>query len=112
MTAPIADYACRLMRYLLVDFGNVVAPEIVSGSVDSKKKKLLKFIDKAGPEGIIQRDLTRSTPELTRKDRNDLLGDLMESGEIAYKESKKTESSKVKTFRYWTAANYLKHIGK
>lgn len=105
--AAVADYACRLVKYIMLDFSVTIAPEIVTCEVDSRKRKLFKVIDKAGPYGILKRDVSRLTQEFTKKQRDDILSDLIESGTIAYGEVK---LSKSKTYHYWTADNYRLYL--
>jgi hypothetical protein len=99
----IANFACRLIRYILIDFVNHVAPEIVEGRTDSDKNKIIKVISYYGSIGCERYSISRSTRNLNQKIRNELLSDLIESGEIAYQ---KIESA----YRYWTPDNYLKYL--
>jgi hypothetical protein len=96
-----ADYACRLCRNILIDFGRYIAPEIVSGEMESKKRKLINVIGVRGVAGCTRRDLIRGTQWVDVRQRSNLLQDLIDSGEIVQqiKQSGKGVS-------YWTAENY------
>ena len=104
-----ADYACRLIRYLLLDFGNTIAPDIVSCETNARKRKLIKLIGSYGLDGVQKSVLTRSTHDLTRKLRNDLLDDLIESGEVAFNH---TKEKRAVVYRYWTAENYSRYVAQ
>jgi hypothetical protein len=109
INASMADYACRLVKYILTDFSITIAPEIVFGEIDSRKRKIIKVIDKSGTDGIDKRDISRLTPEFTKKHRDDILIDLIESGELAVRN---VDRSKTRTYHYWTASNYAKLLSK
>jgi hypothetical protein len=99
----IANFACRLIRYILIDFVHHVAPEIVEGRTDADKNKIIKVISSYGSIGCEKRSISRFTRNLNQKIRNELLSDLIESGEIAYKQIERA-------CRYWTPDNYLKYL--
>lgn len=103
ITPAIADYACRLVRYLLEDFGRTIAPEIVTCETDARKRKLIAIIETGGVRGCLKRDLTRATQWLRFKERSDLLADLIEAGEIV--SQAKPEGKGV---FFWTIDNFLK----
>jgi hypothetical protein len=105
ITPAVADYACRLVRHLLFDFGTVIAPEIVTCETDSKKRRLLAVIEAAGVKGCVKRDLTRASQWANRKQRSDLLDDLVEAGEIAVEPAGKSVC-------YWTTDNFVKRLAK
>jgi hypothetical protein len=109
ISAANADYACRLVRYILLDFGKVMVPEITVGMVDTQKRKVLKIIEKFGKEGCEKSAITKASPELNRRDRDNILADLQESGEVAFEKVDKTKSV---TYRFWTAENYVKFISE
>ena len=104
----VASYACRLVRYILMDFGTLIAPEIVGSKIEGDKRVVLKAIESFGVKGATRRDLTRKTQKLSKRDRDSIIGDLMESGDIAFS----MDDDKVKTYRYWTAEQYAKKFSK
>jgi len=110
ITPAIADYACRLVRYLLADFGENVVPEIVSSGAEQDKRKVVSVLTHAGADGIIKSSLTKKTQWIrTRGERDKLLEDLVEAGDIAFE---RTERNKRPTLIYWTAENYVKFLNK
>ena len=83
ITAPDADYACTLVRYLVGDLIRAVK-ETVSESPDEKaKKRILQVVAAAGREGIAKQDLTRKTQFIRKTFRDEYLADLVEGGELA-----------------------------
>lgn len=107
ITEADADYACRLVRYLLIDFSNTIAPEIVSGEMEARKRKIVRVVAAEGPDGCAKLMLTKRTPALTSRTRQEAVSDLLESGELVYRVPKNSAS---KDFRYWTAETYLEYI--
>ncbi len=106
ITLPIADYACRLVRALLMDFGTTIAPEIVSSKIEADKRRVISVIAAYGVAGCVKRDLNRDTRWFRdQRERQNLLSDLRESEDIISQESGKTT-------RYWTAKNFLKFTAK
>jgi hypothetical protein len=105
ITRAMADYACRLVRYLMMDFSATIAPEIVSGEVALQKRRIIKVIEKSGVTGVTKTNLSRSTPEMRKENRDKLLVDLIESGEILAKGINRGNGI---TLHYWTSENYAK----
>jgi len=105
----IAFYSVRLIHYILMDFGNTIAPEIVTCDTDSQKRKLIKVIEKSGQLGILQCDITKSTQDMRRENRNKFLDDLCESNEIVWD---RVDLKKGVTRRFWTAENYVNKLSK
>lgn len=105
ITKSIADYSCRLVSYLLCDFGRIVIPEIVSSTTENNKRKLINVIKLAGVQGAQKREITFASRWADKRTRDNLLADLIESGEIACSATKDN-----KTVRYWTAENYQKYL--
>ena len=103
ITGPIAEYSCRLIKYILTQFVNKTVPKIVSSKVDMNKQKILEIVKKSGIRGCLNRDITRSARWSTRKQRNELLGDLIESGEIIT-----APGPGGKGILFWTYENFQK----
>jgi hypothetical protein len=103
ITESIADYSCRLVRYLLLSFGRDTVPEIVTGRVDAEKQKLLKIIDEHGTEGCLHRVASRRTQHLSKRDRDAFIADMQDAGLVAAK-------PEGRTVRYWTAEHFLAHL--
>jgi hypothetical protein len=83
ITASVADYACRLIRFLLVDFCAYTGNLIYDSPLDAKKRKILDLIRQAGINGLAKNKLTRKTQRLCNgRERDAILEDLMEAEEI------------------------------
>jgi hypothetical protein len=104
----IADYSCRLVRYLLTEFGTNIAPEIVMGETSANKRKIHNFIHKGGVDGRLSSEITKATQWLTKRARMDMVDDMVDAGELAYHPEK---NGKAWVSRYWTAENYAKKVG-
>ena len=82
ITERDADYACRLVRYLVGDLIRAVR-ETVSESPDEKaKKRIVQIVADAGSGGISRNELTRKTQFIRKSFRDEYLADLIESGEL------------------------------
>lgn len=101
ITPAVADYACRLIRFLLTDFSEKTAKAITSNQIDFQKQKLLAIIAEVGIRGCLTREITKAASWSTRKLRKDLLEDLVEAGEIVLRPCGKG-------VRHWTMKNFLK----
>lgn len=99
-----ADYACRLIRYLLIDFGTV-ASAITFCATDARKQKLLEIIKNAGIEGCLKRDLTRKSQWLNGRERVAMLADLVEAEEIVQQMKPNT-----KRMCYWVISEFRLHL--
>jgi hypothetical protein len=109
ITPEIADYACRLIRYLLLDFGQNTVPAVVTGQIDAKKQKLLKIIEEGKVDGCIKRDVTRRSQWANKKERDALLADMQEAGKIVIDQK---VNHNARAVYYWTFENYRKYLEK
>jgi len=105
ITDSIADYACHLIRCLLIAFGRDTAHQIVANKIAGEKQKLLKIISEHGVAGCVQRAISRRSQHLNQKERNNLLADMIDAGIIA-------AVSGNRTTRYWVANDYCKYLEK
>jgi hypothetical protein len=101
ITAHIAEYSCRLIRFILTKFVNDTIPRIVSSKVDANKKKILDIIGGTGREGCLTRHITRNARWSTKKQRSELIGDLIEGGEVTV-----APDPGGKGTRFWTTENF------
>lgn len=107
ITPAVAEYSCRLIRYLLADFARTIVPTITDGGIDAKKKKIVSVIASKGAYGCQRSELTRKTQWALNSDRQKLLADLIEAGEVVV--AKKKEDSSDATY-YWSAETYAKFM--
>lgn len=107
ISGPIADYACRLIRYLLLSFGKETVPAIVTCQIDMQKQKLLRIIDQAGINGCPNRVLTQQARWSTMKQRTALLNDLIEGEEIVAQ-----VKGGRRVYSYWTIENYREYLAQ
>ena len=97
----IANYACRLVRYLLISFGDEIAPEIASGETERNKRRVYRVIEATGANGITIQGITKATRWSYQKGRRDILDDLFAAGDIAIEPVEKIT-------KYWTSEFYTK----
>jgi hypothetical protein len=70
----VADYLTRRMLYLAHEW-------VADGLFDARQKKVLRIIRQAGGE-IGRRELSRRTQSLTQRERQEVIENLIETGEI------------------------------
>ncbi len=97
----IADYSCRLVRFLLNDFSQKIAITITDNQVDLLKHRLLTIITKTSIKGCAKGELTKGTRDILYRQRNDAIKDLIEAEEVVQKQDGRT-------LRYWTVGNFIK----
>ncbi len=96
VTIAAADRACQMIKKIVVDFGKHVVPEIAEGRVEIEKQRILNVIKRFGATGCTKCYLTKKTRWANARQRNDLLQDLIDGGELA---CEKTESGRGIRFR-------------
>lgn len=99
INASVADYACRLVRFLIENFGRTILPEIASNDLERMKHKIVTVIKSSGKEGCQKRDLTRRTQWTGKAGRESMLHDLIEAEEVVC-------GRDGQTIRFWTPKNY------
>ena len=77
-----AQYACRLMKFLLADFVMTVEPEITASITEAAKRKLVAIVRQFGKAGCVKRDITRKSQFLNQRLRDQMVADLLEAGEL------------------------------
>ena len=97
----IADYACRLIRYLVKDFCNAIIPEIVENRMQYEKRRILAAIEFGKKNGASKRDVTRKSQWTNMSNRDAMIRDLLEAGEVA-------AEKEGKTIRFWASEWFLK----
>jgi hypothetical protein len=80
ITRECADYACRLMRFLLASFREQVAPKIISGTVERQKLRIYHAVKSFGKNGCSRAVLTRKTQWANKRQRIDLIDDMVDAG--------------------------------
>jgi len=101
ITFAHADFACRLMRFLLRDF-SLHAGDITESEIERHKRRLLDVVDQAGQRGCVKRELTRKSRWLNGRGRDALLADLLEAEDLFRKPDGKTT-------RFWSRRHYILH---
>ena len=96
-----AEYACRLIRYLINDFCYTIVPEIAGSAIENNKRRVISVIRESSIKGLVKMDLSKSTRWCDKRTRDNIIADLVEAGEII---ERKWPGSGVT--RYWTAENY------
>lgn len=77
-----AEYATKLVRYLVGMLIKVVTENVSESNDEKAKKRILQIIAGAGAKGISKGELTRRTQFIRRTMRDEYLEDLLESCEI------------------------------
>ena len=85
VTERDADYACRLVRYLVGDLIRAVKETVAENNDEKAKKRILQIVAASGGGGISKRDLTRKTQFIRKSFRDEYVADLVESGELVVK---------------------------
>lgn len=101
ITRSIADYSCRLVEYLLADFGTNVATKLSACATEERKQKIVSLIESFGIDGCCKRDITRKTKWVNQKDRSAMLSDLIEAEEIIAH-----PNISGKTLFFWTVEHF------
>ena len=107
ITPSIADYACRLIRYLVADFVATVVPTIGATETEKLKRRILETVERAGIEGCQRQAITRRTQKILLAYRKALLDDLIEA-ELIVRNSKPGE----RALFFWTPDNYRQYLVK
>ena len=82
VTERDADYACRLVRYLVGDLIRAVRETVAETGDEKAKKRILQVVASAGRGGITKKELTRRTQFIRKSFRDEYLDDLVEGGEL------------------------------
>ena len=82
VTERDADYACRLVRYLVGDLVRAVKETVAENNDEKAKKRILQIVASAGRGGITKKELTRRTQFIRKSFRDEYLDDLVEGGEL------------------------------
>ena len=98
-----ADYACRLIYYLLQDFSGRVARISDNNEIAKTKLRLYTLIDNAGVHGLSRAELIRQTRWLSKNHREANLSDLEAGGDVV-SVMEGTRGAK----RYFSASNAVK----
>lgn len=109
VSGAIADYSCRLIRYLLRHFIREIAPKIYDSATEAQKSKILEIIQDTGVDGAEKSLITYYARWSNLRQRESILFDLMEGGEV---KSVAFGSGGQASVKYFTTANYLKYVKK
>ena len=90
-TAPVVDaeaarWAADVVTHLTQRLATLVSRWISENRQEGNVKRVARLIADAGPAGVDRATLTRKTQFLTRRDRDELLATLRESGQIVTRE--------------------------
>lgn len=97
----IADYACRLIRFLIFNFSKTILPEIAGSELERYKRRIVSVIRSFGKKGCKKGQLTRKTQWTGKQGRESMLYDLIEAGEIACRKNGTTMC-------FWTPEEFCK----
>lgn len=85
--APIVDseaaeWACEVVKYLTARLSYLASIWISENKVEANFKRLARIVESAGPAGVNKWQLGQKTRFLVKRDREELLMALIESGEV------------------------------
>lgn len=86
-----AAWAVDLAEYLTRRLVYLASRWVSDGAFDSKRRKVLREIEKAGKEGLTQSQLCRATRGLTTRERAEAIDSLCQAGDIHIKMNKETK---------------------
>ena len=105
----MADYACRMVRFILADFERFIAPRLNDNAVTCTKQKVVRIIGGYGAKGVKKGDLTRKTQFLSGDQaRTVCLRDLIDAG-LIFSRKIKVGGNQTCDY-YWTPRNYAKWL--
>ena len=90
ITAKEALYGVEFIELAMKRTISAVADQLADNEQDHLTKKVLRIINDSKTEGISKKILTRKTQFLRKRDRDDILITLTDSGQIILKEMKMT----------------------
>jgi hypothetical protein len=95
--ADAVEWACELSAYLTKRMIYLAHKWVAESPFDAKRKRVLRMITDAGPEGMTRTELTRRTQALTPRERLEIIQALEIGGDI---EEKKASTGGAPTTRY------------
>ncbi len=101
VSAQVADYSCRLVAYLVDEFGKTILPNIAGSELELAKLKVIETIGRYGKKGCPKWLLTRKTQWASGTARDGMLKDLLEGGQLRI-------NKKGNGLVYWTEENYMR----
>lgn len=82
ITAEMAEYACDLMEYILDDFTVTFVDDIIDSRNAEANRRVFRFIHERRTTGCTKTKLTANTIFIRRHERNAIIDDLIEGGQI------------------------------
>lgn len=80
-----AQYACELVEILVRQMSEMADEHIAYGRHDKDKQYIYRMIKETGPDGIWKKDVTNRTRQMSPRQREDCIKDLLESVVIVAK---------------------------
>jgi len=113
ITLSIAEYACDLIEYIVNDFTNTFVDEIVDSPIAHNVRQVFRHIHNHGATGITRTKLTAATSFIRRNERQYIIDDLIEGGQVVaktlpHRTDKKHPGRPVTV--YYSAENYRDKI--
>lgn len=90
VTGDAAKWACAVVDYLTRRLVYLAARYLAENRQESHVKRLARILEDAGPSGLDKTHLTRATQWLTRRERDEILMTLAESGQVASRQIETT----------------------
>lgn len=74
--APMLEWSINLTTALINDLKEVVSTRVADNAIQKQRNYILQVITEAGKNGATKTDITRKTPTMKARDRNDMLLEL------------------------------------
>lgn len=90
----VAEWSVKLVEYLVGQLVETVKNSVAGSDHHRDLLAVLRVIRAAGPKGVSRSNLCRSTQKLRRNQRDEILSQLLEQGDIAKRETQLTRGPK------------------
>ena len=101
INSQCADYSCRLVSFLVDEFGRTILPRIAGSELEVAKMKIIDVVKSYGKKGISKNLLTRKTQWASGPAREGMIKDLVEAGQLI-------PAKKENSLCFWTEENHPK----
>lgn len=94
-----ADYGCRLIQYLYRGLWEKLFSTVAENIIEKTNNKIADIVRAAGSKGITRSGITRKTQWVRRREREQVLTDLLEAGRIV--DGRLPSDTDARVTRFW-----------